>query len=214
MLDEIAHAIGRDPLALRLALLPSPGNVPTRYGTLANGDRLRRVLSLAAERSGWGTPLGAADANGERRRWGRGIACNAYHHRTMIAQVAEVSVGAAGDVRVHRVVCAIDCGLVIDRSGLEAQCEGGVGWALSAALHGEITFDRGRTVQGNYNDFPVMRFSEMPRVEVHIVEGGDRPFGAGEQPVPAVAPAVLNAIFAATGVRLRRVPVRAADLAT
>ena len=130
----------------------------------------------------------------------------------MVAQVAEVSVGSAGDVRVHRVVCAVDCGQVINRSGLEAQFEGGVMWALSAALMGEITFANGATVQGNFNDFPVMRMREAPKVEVHVVPSAIRPLGAGEQPVPAVAPAVFNAIHAATGRRVRHTPVRPADL--
>jgi isoquinoline 1-oxidoreductase subunit beta len=205
-LDEIAHATGRDPIALRLELIPSPGNINRSSGTRANGDRLRRVLQLAADRAGWGSPL-APTSDG--RRWGRGIACNAYHGQTMVAQVAEVSVGREGDVRVHRVVCAVDCGRVINRSGLESQFESGVAWALSAVLKGSITFARGRTQQGNFNDFPVLRMNEMPAVEVHVVESALPPFGVGEPPVPAVAPAVLNAVFAATGTRLRELPITA-----
>ncbi|HET7601314.1 MAG TPA: molybdopterin cofactor-binding domain-containing protein, partial [Gemmatimonadales bacterium] len=135
-LDEIANAFRRDPVELRLALIPSPGRLNGRTLTLDNGDRLRRVLSLAAERSGWRTPL---PRERDGRRWGRGIACNAYHQRTMVAQVAEVSVGAAGDVRVHRVVCAVDCGQVINRNTLDAQVEGGVAWGLTATLKGEIS---------------------------------------------------------------------------
>jgi isoquinoline 1-oxidoreductase beta subunit len=174
-----------------------------------NGDRLRAVLRLAAEKSGWGSPLRRPN---DGRRRGRGVAINAYHRQTMVAQVAEVSVGPRGDVRVHRVVCAVDCGQVINRSGLDAQFEGGVMWALSAALKGEITFANGATVQGNYNDFPVMRMAEAPVVEVHVVPSTLRPFGVGEQPVPAVGPAVFNAIYAATGRRIRSTPLRAADL--
>jgi len=207
-LDEIAAQTKRDPVELRLALLPSPGAVTLGPLTVNNGDRLRAVLRLAAEKAGWGTPLRRPN---DGRRWGRGIAINGYHRQTMVAQVAEVSVGAQGDVRVHRVVCAVDCGQVINRSGLEAQFEGGVIWALSA-LKGEVTFANGSTVQANYNDFPVVRMREAPLVEVHIVPGRLRPFGIGEQPVPAVGPAVANAIFAATGRRARRTPLRSADL--
>ncbi len=208
-LDEIAAATRRDPLELRLALLASPSLPGTSPPGIDNNARLRGVLRLAAERSGWGRPLPRTT---DGRRWGRGIACNAYHRQTMVAQVAEVSVGSAGDVRVHRVVCAVDCGQVINRSGLEAQFEGGVMWALSAALMGEITFTNGATVQGNFTNFPVMRMREAPKVEVHVVPSAIRPLGAGEQPVPAVAPAVFNAIYAATGRRVRHTPVRPADL--
>ncbi|HEX6053641.1 MAG TPA: molybdopterin cofactor-binding domain-containing protein, partial [Gemmatimonadaceae bacterium] len=193
------------PLELRLALLASPSAPGTSPPGIDNNARLRGVLRLAAERSGWGRPL---PRTADGRRWGRGIACNAYHRQTMVAQVAEVSVGPKGDVRVHRVVCAVDCGQVINRSGLEAQFEGGVMWALSAALLGQITFANGATVQGNFNDFRVMRMREAPTVEVHVVPSTIRPLGAGEQPVPAVAPAVVNAIYAATGRRIRQVPVR------
>jgi isoquinoline 1-oxidoreductase beta subunit len=203
-LDEIAHATKRDPVAHRLDLIPSPGNITRPSGTRPNGDRLRRVLQLAAEKANWGSPF---TSTSDGRRWGRGIACNAYHGQTMVAQVAEVSVGRAGDVRVHRVVCAVDCGRVINLSGLEGQFESGVAWALSALLKGSITFARGRTQQGNYNDFPVLRMNEMPAVELHVVESMLPPFGVGEPPVPAVAPAVLNAVFAATGVRHRELPL-------
>jgi isoquinoline 1-oxidoreductase beta subunit len=207
-LDEIAARTKRDPVELRLALLPSPGAVSLGPLTVNNGDRLRAVLQLAAEKAGWGTPVRRPN---DGRRWGRGIAINGYHQQTMVAQVAEVSVGTQGDVRVHRVVCAVDCGQVINRSGLEAQFEGGVIWALSA-LKGEVTFANGSTVQTNYNDFPVVRMREAPLVEVHIVPSTLRPFGIGEQPVPAVGPAVANAVFAATGRRARRTPLNPADL--
>ena len=207
-LDEIAAQTKRDPVALRLALLPSPGMVNLGSLTVNNGDRLRAVLRLAADKAAWGTPLGPPN---DGRRWGRGIAINGYHRQTMVAQVAEVSVGAQGDVRVHRVVCAVDCGQVIDRSGLEAQFEGGVMWALSA-LKGEVMFANAATVQSNYHDFPIVRMREAPLVEVHVVPSTLRPFGIGEQPVPAVGPAVANAIFAATGRRIRRTPLRPGDL--
>ena len=207
--DELAHAAGRDPLALRLDLIASPGTVKRRTLELHNGDRLRRVLRLAADRAGWGGPLPPA---GDGRRRGRGIACNAYHRQTMVAQVAEVSVGGDGDVRVHRVVCAIDCGQVVNLSGLEGQVESAVLWGLSATLYGRITFAGGRVEQSTYADFPVMRMCDAPRVETWTVASDLPPFGVGEQPVPPVCAAVANAVFAATGKRIRELPITAEAL--
>lgn len=204
-LDEIAHATGRDPLALRLALLPSPGTVRRGQLDLPNGDRLRHVLQLAADRAGWSSPFARVR---NARRWGRGLACNSYHAGTMVAQVVEASVGEEGDVRVHRVVSAVDCGQVINLSGLEAQFEGGVVWALSAALKGQITFADGRPEQSNFHDFPVLRANETPVMEVHVAPNTLRPFGAGEPPVPCVWPALANAVFMATGQRIRELPLR------
>jgi isoquinoline 1-oxidoreductase beta subunit len=203
--DEVAHAAARDPVALRLELIPSPGTVKLRTLTLDNGERLRRVVRLAAQKAGWDRPL-ARRRDG--RRWGRGLACNAYHQHTMVAQVAEVSVGAQGDVRVHRVVCAIDCGQVVNLSGLEGQVESGVLWGLSATLHGQITFAGGRVEQSTFTDFPVMRMRDAPRIETHVVPSPIQPLGAGEQPVPPIYAAVANAIFAATGTRLRELPIQ------
>ncbi len=206
-IDEIAHASGVDPLALRMALIPSPGTI-TRSGlAINNGDRLRRCLELAAELGNWGRPLPPVEPG---RRVGRGIACNSYHRGTMVAQVAEVSVGAAGDIRVHRIVSAVDGGQVINRAGVEKQFEGGIGWALSALFGPGIQFERGRTVAASFADYPVLRMDQMPAIETHIVESSIRPFGMGEPPVPAVAPAVLNAVFAATGVRIRTLPITTA----
>jgi len=203
-LDELAHAAKRDPLALRLALIPSPGIQGTGTRARPNGDRLRNVLQLAATRANWGKPF---PTKTDGRRWGRGIACNPYHRGAMVAQTADVSVGADGDIRVHRVVTAIDVGRVIDRSGLEAQVEGGVGWALSA-LKTEVTFANGQAEQTNYNVFPVLRMREMPAQDIIVVDSPLGPFGAGEPPVPAVFAAVGNAVFAATGKRLRQTPLR------
>jgi isoquinoline 1-oxidoreductase subunit beta len=208
-LDEIAHATGTDPLALRLSLLPSPGMEKVGQLTLANGDRLATVLKLAAEKAGWNAPFSKEH---DGRRFGRGIACNPYHRQSMVAQVAEVSVGKEGDIRVHRVVAAIDCGRPVNPAGIEAQVEGGVIWGLSAVLRTEITFQNGRAEQSNFDDFPVLRIDEAPRIETHIVPSTIRPLGVGEQPVPPVFAAVANAVFDATGKRIRRIPIRAGDL--
>jgi isoquinoline 1-oxidoreductase beta subunit len=209
-LDEVASRLGRDPLALRLSLLEGEPIL-----TLPNGrwkidpPRLAAVVRLAAEKAGWGSKLEAPAG----RRAGRGIACNVYHARTVIAQVAEVSVGPAGDLRVHRIVTAVDAGQIVNRLGVEGQVESGIAWGLSYALKGEITIRGGRVAETNYAEFPVLALSEMPRVETHVVDSDRPPTGLGEQPVPPVAPAVANAIFAATGKRPRRVPIRPADLA-
>lgn len=209
-LDEVAARLGRDPLALRLALLEGEPVL-----TLPNGrwkierPRLAAVVRLAAEKAGWGSKVEAPAG----RRAGRGIACNTYHARTAMAQVAEVSVGPAGDVRVHRIVSAVDCGQVVNRLGVEGQVESGIAFGLSYALKGEITYRGGRVVETSYAEFPVLALPEMPRVETHLIESDRAPTGLGEQPVPPVAPAVANAVFAATGKRLRRVPIRPADLA-
>ena len=205
--DELAQRLGRDPVALRLELLSGEA-------ALALGPRridragLAAVVELAARRSGWGSPL----PHEAGRRSGRGIACNVYHGRTLLAHVAEVSVGQEGDVRVHRIVTATDCGQVVNRLGLEGQVESGVAWGLSYALKCESTIRGGRVAESSFRDFPVLRMAEMPDVEVHVVESVKRPSGFGEQPVPPVAPAVANAIFAATGRRVRRLPIRRSDL--
>ncbi|HTO88217.1 MAG TPA: molybdopterin cofactor-binding domain-containing protein [Thermoanaerobaculia bacterium] len=204
-LDEIAARSGRDPLALRRELLTGDFAFASRP---VDRKALAAVLDLGAEKAGWGSPLPERAG----RRSGRGIACNVYHGRTLVAQVAEVSVGAAGDVRVHRIVCAADCGLVVNPLGLEGQVDSGVAWGLSYALKGEITIRGGRVAETSYRDYPLLSVGEMPRVEVHTVAGGSRPSGFGEMPVPPVAPAVGNAIFAATGKRVRRVPIRPGDL--
>jgi isoquinoline 1-oxidoreductase beta subunit len=200
-MDELAHAAGRDPLQFRLDLLQQP---TVKVGELTiDRARLARVLKLAAQRSVWGTGLPAGR--------GRGLACNMYDGETCIAYVAEVSVSRRGEVKVERVVCAVDCGTVVHPGGVEAQIEGGIHFGLSAALHGQITFRNGRVEQSTYRDFPVMRMPDTPVIETHIIPGTGHPTGVGEQPVPPIIPAVLNAIFMATGKRLRRIPVRAAD---
>ena len=189
-IDELAHAAGKDPFEYRRALL---GSQPRHKG----------VLELAAAKAGWGKPLPAGRA--------RGIAVHASFG-SFVAQVAEVSMSPRGQVKVHRVVAAVDCGQYVNPDTIAAQIEGGVAFGLSAALHGQITLKGGRVVQSNFHDYEVLRLNEMPEVEVHIQPSGEKPGGVGEPGVPPVAPAVANAIFALTGSRVRRLPIRPEDV--
>ncbi|HJS43917.1 MAG TPA: xanthine dehydrogenase family protein molybdopterin-binding subunit [Gemmatimonadales bacterium] len=184
-MDELAAAAGRDPYEFRRQLLQAK-------------PRHLRTLELAATKAGWGTPLPAGR--------GRGIAL-AEWEPTTCAEVAEVSVAPDGTVRVHRVVCAVDCGPVVNPDTIEAQMQGGVVFGLTAALYGEITIDKGRVQQSNFTDDRMLLMPEMPVVEVHIVPSTDALGGIGEPSVPPIAPAVCNAIFAATGKRIRRLPI-------
>lgn len=195
-LDEVAAAMGKDPVALRLELL---GEQP----------RHAVVLKLAADKAGWGKPLKAAA--GERR--GRGVAVHESFH-SYVAQVAEVTIKKDGSIKVDRVVCAVDCGTAINPDNIRSQVEGAVGFALSAALHGEITLKEGRVEQGNFDGYAPLRIAEMPVVEVHIVPSAVAPTGIGEPGVPPLAPAVANAIAAATGKFLRKMPFNTAELAS
>jgi isoquinoline 1-oxidoreductase subunit beta len=188
-IDELAHAVSKDPYEFRRALLVSK-------------PRHRAVLELAAHKSNWNAPL--------PKGHGRGIALH-FSFDTYVAEVAEVSVTEQGQVRVHRVVAAVDCGRVVNPDGVAAQMEGGIIFGLSAALKGEITIDRGRVQQRNFNDYQVLRIDEAPMIEVHIVPSNEHPQGMGEPPVPPIAPAVANAIFAATGKRIRKLPIRMSE---
>jgi isoquinoline 1-oxidoreductase beta subunit len=189
-LDEIATAVAIDPYEFRRRLLPE-------------NSRLFGVLELAANKAGWHKPPLAGRA--------RGIACHACFG-SYFAEVAEVSVDNAGKVRVHKVVCALDCGPIVHPDLIASQVEGAVAMGLSAALKGEITIDKGRVQQGNFDDYPLLSFDEMPEVEVHILPSTAKQGGIGEPGLPPVAPAVCNAVFAATGKRIRRLPIRAEDL--
>ena len=207
-IDEMAQAAGRDPLEFRLKLL-EPGNVLTVGDQKIDRSRLDGVLRLAAEKANWGGVQAAIPG----RDWGRGIACNVYDEDCFIAQVAEVSIGKeTRDIRVHRIVCAVDCGLAINPLGIEGQTESGITWGLTAALHGQIDFKNGAAVQENFTDFEVLRLKEAPEVETHIMRSEHAPGGFGETAVPPVAPAVANAIFAATGKRARRLPITSEKL--
>jgi isoquinoline 1-oxidoreductase subunit beta len=199
-IDEIAHATRRDAVELRRGLLSEPRMAQIPGGRPLDRHRLRRVLEEAAERSGWGSPLPAGR--------GRGIACNAYHRSTCVAQAAEVT-ASLGQLRIDRIVSVVDCGTVVNPLGAAGQVESAIAWGLTAALKSEITIRNGRVEQSSYRDYPVLRIDEMPEVEVHFVHTPDAPArGLGEQCVPTVAPAVMNALFAATGRRVRRLPYR------
>src|SRR6266852_3863600 len=206
-IDELAAAAGQDPLAFRLRLIGAPRKIP-QFGEGPNSPpldtgRLKGVLQLAADKAGWGKPL----PNGE----GRGIA-GFFSFHSYVAAVAEVSV-KDGSVKVHRLVYAVDCGRPINPNGVRAQVESAAIYALTAPLKDAITVDRGRIVQSNFNDYQMIRMNEAPPIEVHLVSSDEAPTGIGEPTVPVIAPAICNAIFAAKGKRIRRLPIRAEDLA-
>ena len=203
--DELAAAAKADPLEFRRKLLAEARKLRIPEGEESELDtrRLRAVLELAAAKAGWTEPL--------PKGRGRGLACH-FSFDTYAAEVAEVSVDK-GQVRVHRVVVAVDCGRAVNPDEVKAQMEGCVAYGLSAALKGAITIGEGRCQQSNFHDFEILRLPEMPVVEVHIVESTEKPTGTGEPGLPPLAAAVGNAIFAATGKRIRRLPVQPADLA-
>jgi isoquinoline 1-oxidoreductase beta subunit len=185
-LDELAHQAGADP-------------VRYRHDLLSSHPRLQHVLDIAAQAAAWGTALPT--------NRGRGVAVCNYGEPTSLALVAEVSADEASGIRVRRLTCAVDCGLVVNPVGLRAQIEGGLIWGLSAALWGEITVKNGRIEQSNFHDYRVARLGDTPEIEVHIVPSTAPPGGIGEPSVPLVAPAVANALFAATGMRRRQLPL-------
>ncbi len=184
--DEMAKAAGKDP-------------VEFRRGLLAKSPRHKAVLELAATRANWGSPLPAGRA--------RGCAVM-FSYGSYVAHVAEVSVAPNGKLKIHKLVGAIDAGFAVNPDQVKAQMEGGAIYALTALLYGEITIDRGRVKQSNFNDYPMLRIDEAPEMEVHILNSGEAAGGLGEPGVPTVAPAVCNAIFALTGTRVRSLPIR------
>ena len=189
-IDELAAAANKDPFEYRRALLTQQ-------------PRCKGVLEAAAEKAGWGQPKPAGRF--------RGIAL-AMSFGSYVAEVAEVSVSDDGSVKIHRIVAAVDCGMIVNPEIIRRQIEGAIVYGLSAALYGKITFKDGRVEQGNFNDYPILRMSEMPVVEVHILSSTEAPGGIGEPGTPPIAPALTNAIFAATGKRLRSLPIDTALL--
>ncbi len=184
-IDELAAAARQDPVAYRRALLDK-------------SPRARAVLELAAEKAGWGEPL--------PERVGRGVSLQSVFG-TYMAQVAEVAVSKDGAVRVRRVVCAVDCGTVVNPDTVEAQVQGAIVFGITAALYGQITLKKGRVQQGNFDTYQMLRMNEAPDIEVHIVQSSEPPGGMGEPGTSAIIPAVANAVFAATGIRLRQLPI-------
>jgi len=191
-IDELAKKIGKDPVAFRRELL-------------AKNPRLLAAVNLAAEKSGWGTPLPA--------RVGRGIAAQVAFG-SFIATVAEVGVDEDGEITLRRIVTAVDTGIAVNPDTIVAQLQGGIIFGLTAALYGEITIDKGRVQQSNFHDYRMLRINEVPPIEVHLIASGEAPGGIGETGTTAGPPALGNAIYAATGVRLRRLPIDRAALAT
>ncbi|MGA3303415.1 MAG: xanthine dehydrogenase family protein molybdopterin-binding subunit [Methylovirgula sp.] len=189
-MDEMAHAAGRDPVAYRLALL---GKTP----------RVANVLKLAAEKSGWGSPLPSGR--------GRGVAVH-NSFGSNVAAVIDIAVSANGEITLQKIVIAIDCGLCVNPNAVDAQMSGGMIFGLTAALYSDITFKNGRVQQSNFNDYRVMRMDQTPPIEVYIVPSSESPGGIGEVATAIAAPTLGNAIFAATGKRLRRYPFDTKEL--
>ena len=187
--DELAAASRQDPVAFRRALL---GKSP----------RAKAVLDLATKEAGWGRPL--------PRGRGRGVALLYSAWGTYLAQVAEVEVTGSGDIRVHRIVCAVDCGRIVNPAIVSAQIESGVVYGISGALWGEVTLKGGRVEQSNFHNYRVLRMNETPPIEVHLVRNSEAPGGIGEPGTAATAPALGNAIYAATGKRIRKLPLQSA----
>jgi isoquinoline 1-oxidoreductase beta subunit len=206
--DELAHAAGQDALEFRLKLLGEPRKIPQfgegreDYHPLDTG-RLKGVLQLAADKAGWTKPLPQGQ--------GRGIA-GFFSFYSYVAAVAEVSASSSA-FKVNRIVCAVDCGRAVNPNGVRAQVESAAIYALTATLKDAITVDRGRVVQANFNDYAMIRMNEAPPIEVYLVPSTEAPTGIGEPTVPVIAPAISNAIFRASGKRLRRLPIRKEDLA-
>jgi CO/xanthine dehydrogenase Mo-binding subunit len=195
-IDELAAAAGKDPLEYRLHLLAKDEDIKF-FDTPWKTARMRGVLQMAAEKAGWGKPLPAGHH--------QGVACFGCFG-TYMAEVVEISM-ENDEPRVHRVVGAIDCGQVVNPNILEQQIQGAVNFALTNALRAQITIEKGRVVQGNFDDYSPIRINEAPAVEAHFMPSAEAPTGAGEPPVPPLAPALCNAIYAATKRRIRTLPI-------
>ena len=190
-IDELARKANMDPVAFR-------------RGILTKNPRLRAALDLVAEKSDWGKPLPA--------RTGRGVSVQPSF-ASFIATVVEAEVDDHGEVQLRRVTSAVDTGIAVNPDTIVAQLQGGLVFGLTAALYGEITIDKGRVRQSNFNNYRMLRIDEVPRIDVHLIKSGEAPGGIGETGVTAASPALRNAIYAATGVALRRLPIDRAALA-
>jgi isoquinoline 1-oxidoreductase subunit beta len=188
-MDELARKAGQDPVAFRRSMLDK-------------NPRMKAALDLVASKAGWGQPLLARNGG----RTGRGIGVQAAFG-SYIATVAEVEVDKAGEVRVHRVVSAVDTGIAVNPDSVIAQLQGGLIFGITAALYGEITIEKGRVQQSNFHNYRMLRMDQAPLIEVHLIPSGESPGGIGETGTTAGPPAVRNAIFAATGIPLRRLPI-------
>jgi isoquinoline 1-oxidoreductase beta subunit len=195
-IDELASAAGKDPLEYRLHLLAKDEDIKY-FDTTWRTARMRGALKLAAEKAGWGKPLPAGHH--------RGVACFGSFS-TYAAQIVELSMDGV-EPRIHRVVCAVDCGQVVNPNILEQQIQGGVVFGLANALRAKISIDKGRVAQANFDDYQPLRMSEIPQVEAYSVESTESPSGIGEPPIPPLAPAICNAIYAATRKRIRALPI-------
>jgi isoquinoline 1-oxidoreductase beta subunit len=185
-IDELAAAAKKDPVEYRRALL---GKSPRMLG----------VLNLAADKAGWDQPLPTGVSHGVSVQYAMG---------TYLSQIAEVEVSRDGEVRIRRVVCAVDCGQIVNPDTIKAQIEGGIIFGIGAALWGEVTLKNGRVEQNNFNDYRVLRINETPSIETHLVNSTEAPGGIGEPGTIGIAPALANAIFAATGKRIRKLPIK------
>jgi isoquinoline 1-oxidoreductase beta subunit len=184
-IDELAKRAGKNPLDFRLAMLDKT-------------PRLKAALQLAAQKADWGSPLPP--------RRGRGIAVQ-VSFASFIATIAEAEVDHDGEVRVHRVTSAVDTGIAVNPDSVVAQLQGGLIFGLTAALYGEITIKDGRVEQGNFNDYRMLRIDQAPTIDVHVIKSGEAPGGIGETGTTAAPPALRNALYAATGIPLRRLPI-------
>jgi isoquinoline 1-oxidoreductase beta subunit len=190
-MDELARKAGQDPIAFRRSML----------GT---NPRLKAALDLVAEKSNWGGPL--------PRRAGRGVSAQTSFG-SLIATVVEAEVDDFGEVHLRRVTAAVDTGIAVNLDTIAAQLQGGLIFGLTAALYGEVTIAKGRVLQSNFNDYRMLRIDQVPEIDVHVIKSGEDPGGIGETGATAGPPALRNAIYAATGIALRRLPIDRAALA-
>ena len=204
-IDEMAQLAGKDPVDFRLALLGSEDKMmPYRDhgGPEYSTKRLKHVIQLAVEKSNWYKPA--------PKGMYRGFACH-FMFGAYVAEVVTISMPSSDKIKIENVVCAVDCGIVINKSGAINQLEGGIIDGLSAALYQAVHIEGGKANESNFNNYPLLRMKEAPTVEVYLVESDERPEGLGEMSLPPVAAALCNAIHAATGKRIHKLPVRLAN---